>query len=1283
MAEQTLSIRISAQDGASKVFRALEKSAKSVADSLEEAGKEGASGFQQVEKAAKSADSTLMKIDSTGTGVVRTFGNMSTAADKLVSGAVKLGSGLETVGRTLDSLGQSYLSQERQIDGVRRAYGDAADEALKFADQMQDQLGIQDDAVRQSELLASSLVNNYQMSFDQVSQLISRSADLAQIFGISLDDAVQRTSSALRGEGESAEMLSLNMSDATIAAAALNAGITNWNVPGALSEAEKAAFRFQVFMEQSAFATGAAADAADTASGKWRKFGAEVQDAAQAAGEFVGPWGDIIGTTGGGLATLGQAAEGIKEITAGLKALKAFAATGWGTAGIFGVAGGIASYGLVKMIGQIQDVNEATETLNRLDLELEIKGSFDKQALLKDVRETFSEAEQWLESGSFGFGTIEVPERVKAQIGQVFAEAFTDPSVDSNAFADWFNAQVESFKANNDDMGLSQFLGDLDSSDLDQFRGAVDATTDSVAELGTTVAATAGDIKGIFADLPMMLDDLRLDGKGDVANQLDQLHTSIVDTFDVSDSEIAAANANVLKMLPAEDQAALMNKLRGEYQLTTDEADRLGDVWQRISDQMATGTLDNAAIMADVNAILGNTELDAGEKLAELEALSSGMAKYVDQFATLKDAQVEWLANGDNILDWWQSYYDVANSGGMAIVRTQEQMERLQNAADFRIQVGIADDLDDAGAALDGILRTYQQIDDIGQRSASAGSIAENLVGEPGVWSEIDDMLAEGKISLEDYTTAVEAGHRVQESNARSQDYLNQVRRDQLPILADETEAYEDNIRRLADLEPYEQRRVLMLQDSAVQSQVASLYSQAYAASLGEIPKDVATQMILEAAEADAGLKDLLLNLGLLQENADGTISVNFPNAENTGQAIDRVTMALLRMQAIAEGKTTFEVAVELYGEDDALALFGLMKDENGQIVQIGVNVETTGTGVEDIKQVTLADGTVVTVSADVDTTGWDNSTVGELINSGDSAKVNTVLEPPTGWSVDDWNNSEGPLPTIEVPTEAAPVTEAPDYQGGTVDVPANVQLGNPVVGDGTGGAMAGMTPEQQQITIDILANDQATQTINDVSETASGIDGQTSTIDLVLDDQASVPMIGAYASFKAIDGQVSTLDLGADTSDAQAGIDWAQAYDGSILATSYIDIVTRQTTVTGTRSAYANGGTIRAYANGGSLAPDVPFWAGEAGPELATFANGGTAYIPVEGLYTAPAGTTITPAHATQLRPGSGQEPAINVTMIVNGPIIGLDDLDQVMQERYFQPLARLISEQRRGQGL
>src|SRR5699024_7875193 len=203
----------------------------------------------------------------------------------------------------------------------------------------------------------------------------------------------------------------------------------------------------------------------------------------------------------------------------------------------------------------------------------------------------------------------------------------------------------------------------------------------------------------------------------------------------------------------------------------------------------------------------------------------------------------------------------------------------------------------------------------------------------------------------------------------------------------------------------------------------------------GEIPESVATDIILEAANADAALKDLLLQLGLLEEE-DGEIRVNFPNADKTIGAINRMTQSILLLQAAGDKDMALQLAIDLYGKEEALEVFGLVENADGTYSKMTVETESTGAAeaLADIREVELADGTVVTVKAGVDTSDWENLTAAELaaLDGNDPVElpVEGVLQPMAGVSDEEWNAMLGPFPEIEIPATV------------------NVQAGSAAVGD-------------------------------------------------------------------------------------------------------------------------------------------------------------------------------------------------------------------------------------------
>lgn len=314
--------------------------------------------FQQI---ARDAEAMGAKVTQAGTTSARSLKEMEDRARNLGAAAGVLVGGMSLAG-------QSFVSQEQQLRGLQRAYGESADDIERFADELQRSTVYSDDSARQAAQIASTLQRSYGLTTDQITQLIARTADLASVNVTStgaqfeLADAVARTSGAIRGEGEAAEALGLTLSDSAVAAAAAARGLTGWNTT--MTEAEKAAFRFQLLMEQSTYAMGAAGDAADTNAGKTKQLVNQFQDLTQSVGGALGPLGEYTAVLGNlalaaplAGAALGKLAAGFGAVgltapviaaLAGLAASGAYAyslnqpgsGTGQQTAGFIGGAAG-------------------------------------------------------------------------------------------------------------------------------------------------------------------------------------------------------------------------------------------------------------------------------------------------------------------------------------------------------------------------------------------------------------------------------------------------------------------------------------------------------------------------------------------------------------------------------------------------------------------------------------------------------------------------------------------------------------------------------------------------------------------------------------------------------------------------------------------------------------------------------------------------------------------------------------------------------------------------------
>lgn len=338
MAEEPLEIKIRSSGGEQVVaqFRAVSTGAQQMGVATEQAAQKSTRGMRDTAKAADDL--------------------------KVAAAALTVGFGMAA---------RAAADETRQRDALNRLYGESADQINELSEAIQDNTNFSNDAARQAAITGATLAQNYELSADQIGVLIQRSADLAQIHGIDLADAMSRVSGAIRGEGEAAELLGLNMSDAAVAAEAASRGLEGWNTT--MTEAEKAAFRYELVLEQTTGTMGAAADAADTTAGSVRHLANEAQDAAQSFAAWTGPVGEAtaalsdhaveIAVVGGGLVKL---VSGLKEAGAASRIASAALSPG----GLV-VAAGLATVALVALVDSLgtsyveaaEDAGRATKAL--------------------------------------------------------------------------------------------------------------------------------------------------------------------------------------------------------------------------------------------------------------------------------------------------------------------------------------------------------------------------------------------------------------------------------------------------------------------------------------------------------------------------------------------------------------------------------------------------------------------------------------------------------------------------------------------------------------------------------------------------------------------------------------------------------------------------------------------------------------------------------------------------------------------------------------------------------
>jgi hypothetical protein len=348
VSQQTeLLVKINVQDGASPEFRKIGQSAQAMGQQINRTGQSSASTMQRLQTVARQA-----------------------------------GLGVGLLGGAFTMFARSARDAERELMTLERTYGETADSLRQFGDELQRTTAFSSEQAIEAANTFGTLSRNYGLTAEQIQNLITVSADLAAVNGISLADAAERVQAAIRGEAESAEALGLTMNETAIGLAGMSAGMT---------EAEKAAYRYNALLGQAGFATGAAAEQADTAAGRMEQLTNTLQDAGRSVVDFTGPLGGAVaglsnasmelGLAAAGFASLGGVAKsagdalGITTKAVGLMSrATGLLSTAMGPVGL-ALAAGAAVVGLVALARSTSDYSkeareaeEQTQTLmERLD----------------------------------------------------------------------------------------------------------------------------------------------------------------------------------------------------------------------------------------------------------------------------------------------------------------------------------------------------------------------------------------------------------------------------------------------------------------------------------------------------------------------------------------------------------------------------------------------------------------------------------------------------------------------------------------------------------------------------------------------------------------------------------------------------------------------------------------------------------------------------------------------------------------------------------------------------
>lgn len=424
-----LLIRLEARDNASAVFTRTGRAGREMGEEIDRGAEQAADALDELDQAqddvGQSAVDMVLDVgrasDALGRDLPqgaerggRALDELDRAQDEVGRGAVEMSRDVQASGRSLRDLGDAgqqvgaglallgtsfamYANQVRANEvataSLGRTYGDAAGQFVALADQIQSTTIFSNDEAVQAAAIFGTLKRNYELTNNQIQQLIVTSADLAAVNGVTLTDSATRVAAAIRGEGESAEALGLTMNQSAIDAE---------NLTLTMSNAEAGQFRFNALMDQTAFSVGAAAEAAEEGAGKWQRYGNEVEDVVQEFVAFTGPVGDAAA----GLSTMGLEAglalSGLVQLGRGIRT--ASVAMG-GMSALLGPAALVGALGLgvvaaIKLSDAMRsDLSRSLEETSRQAETLEqtvnaLAASMGDAALAIDIKEGYEDIER-------------------------------------------------------------------------------------------------------------------------------------------------------------------------------------------------------------------------------------------------------------------------------------------------------------------------------------------------------------------------------------------------------------------------------------------------------------------------------------------------------------------------------------------------------------------------------------------------------------------------------------------------------------------------------------------------------------------------------------------------------------------------------------------------------------------------------------------------------------------------------------------------------------------------
>jgi hypothetical protein len=985
MSSTSHTITITGKDGTKQMFDAIKHGATEDAAALQKMGAAANTGFKQVESSAKTAGSSVDGLNK----------RMAALGAALSTGAAVLGEWSRN--------SQDAQAIQRQLEASITATGESYE---KYADQVEEagrravQLGMDDEAASQAISALTQITGNASAAIDQMGLVM----DLAAAKHMTLEN--------------SAELIGKVMSGNTGILARYGVVVEK----GATSTEALAQIQEQVAGQ---------AEASATSYGRLREQMSNVTDS---IGGAVGQFAPLLAMLPGvsvGFSAIGSAVGALAPNLTKAGAASAALNLALGPVGIAAgaAAAGLAIFELVKRADdatlsvkeaaqQVKDFDEALAGLGKSGTPKEaLKGLADMREILVQLALDSEHASQAQEAADLKLANAREAQ-LNAQMGGT--EAQKESANAALAAAEEYSKTIEGTILNEKQMASvatdfkeiwtdqNPLNFDLVVAQLDHLKFQLDNNVISADEYVSAVHKLNQESDSYGLSIEEIVS-----GQRQQAGSTRDLTATINELTAAQDRQASAQTRQSANMAAAE--AARMEDFRrgAELQEAIQEktsANMAAAEEARIHD-FERGAERQAAAQEQASANIVGAEQDIQDAFVNAQ---DRQASYQEGFTANIEAQKAALEELKKTITETAAALDTTGSFASQL----RPVDLTPKGGDKA--TGTAANLQMVGSALDSVLGTFKELDSLGQAAEQAGSIAENLIGDPGELGQIDRLLKQGRISETAYNNAVQAGNDIRKEAGAIENDLNTIRAKQLPLLAEADQAYGNVIDKISHMGAEEARATLGFMDvnEAMKAQNAlALVASASMGELGAKGKQATTDLLQGAVDADPVLRSMLETMGLITTiDAEGHIKVNFENGKEVKADLDDVVTAIDQL-AIAidmmDGVADLDITIKAQGADETSEkLRGIKHD--AEDIPDEHNTDITETGSDSTRSAMT--GTTIDVSNIPDSHNTDVTQTGaEATQGAAQATTEMVNNIPFfhGVDIQAYDNASGPINSV------------------------------------------------------------------------------------------------------------------------------------------------------------------------------------------------------------------------------------------------------------------------------